>query len=183
MHHFSSFCSIKLGCDTFAPAPTAFSTKDQARTWTCAQFLLQLQQQCYTIQLKPGAHDAHRIRIDRAYIDKHWRAYERCDAAAGDATRLTADNKGFQMMRQLGWSGGALGTSGTGIEEPIQVQSRAKRSGLGTVPPPVPKSRLPERHFEFFESFLRSYATQERSVELLVVQLEYGTKDWRVLEE
>lgn len=34
--------------------------------------------------------------------------------------QICADNKGFQMMKMLGWTGGALGTSGDGIQEPVR---------------------------------------------------------------
>lgn len=39
--------------------------------------------------------------------------------SAYEANKLTDQNKGFKMMKMLGWSGGALG-SGGGIEEPVR---------------------------------------------------------------
>ena len=41
-------------------------------------------------------------------------------------------NKGFKMLEKMGWEGGGLGRSKDGIQEPIQVQQRANKSGLGT---------------------------------------------------
>lgn len=95
---------------------------------------------------------------------------------------MTADNKGFQMMKQLGWSGGALGTSGTGIKEPIQVQSRANRRGLG-LPAEPPSPRVPVNHFDFFDAFLQSYARKTHSVYPIAVHMDYGQKEWRMLAE
>jgi len=42
-------------------------------------------------------------------------------------------NKGFKMLEKMGWDGGGLGRDKTGIQEPIQVQQRAKQAGLGAV--------------------------------------------------
>lgn len=39
----------------------------------------------------------------------------------GDTSKkICSDNKGFKMMKMLGWTGGALGTSGDGIKEPVR---------------------------------------------------------------
>ena len=35
------------------------------------------------------------------------------------------------MLEKMGWEGGGLGRSKEGIQEPIQVQVRAKQAGLG----------------------------------------------------
>ena len=37
------------------------------------------------------------------------------------------------MLEKMGWDGGGLGRDKTGIQEPIQVQQRAKQAGLGAV--------------------------------------------------
>ena len=37
------------------------------------------------------------------------------------------------MLEKMGWDGGGLGKDKTGIQEPIQVQQRAKQAGLGAV--------------------------------------------------
>lgn len=116
------------------------------------------------------------------FIDVNRHAYEKTVGSNVSDNRLTSDNKGFQMMKQLGWSGGALGTSGTGIEEPIQVQLRANRRGLG-LPAEPSSSRVPEYHFEFFESFLKSYARKSHSIYPIDVNLNYGQKEWRMLAE
>lgn len=41
-------------------------------------------------------------------------------AASNTQNQLCSDNKGFKMMKMLGWTGGALGTSGDGIKEPVR---------------------------------------------------------------
>lgn len=41
-------------------------------------------------------------------------------SAEKDDGKLSETNKGFKMLKMLGWKGGALGTDGTGIQEPIK---------------------------------------------------------------
>lgn len=41
-------------------------------------------------------------------------------AAAPSSDKICSDNKGFKMMKMLGWTGGALGISGDGIKEPVR---------------------------------------------------------------
>ncbi|XP_071445452.1 uncharacterized protein [Hetaerina americana] len=44
---------------------------------------------------------------------------------------LGEDNVGFKILKQLGWSGGGLGTNQQGIAEPVRVEGVLGRSGLG----------------------------------------------------
>jgi len=41
-------------------------------------------------------------------------------------------NKGYKMLEKMGWEGGGLGKDKAGIQEPVQVQQRDKKAGLGT---------------------------------------------------
>jgi hypothetical protein len=50
----------------------------------------------------------------------------------GLSTPLTADNKGLQLLRLLGYKeGSGLGRGAHGIKEPLAVVKRGDRSGLG----------------------------------------------------
>ena len=44
---------------------------------------------------------------------------------------LSANNKGHAMMAKMGWKGGGLGKEGEGRDEPVLVEQRAERAGLG----------------------------------------------------
>jgi len=49
---------------------------------------------------------------------------------------IGSKNKGFRMLEKMGWEGGGLGRAGQeGIQEPVQVQQRAKQAGLGSSVP------------------------------------------------
>ena len=39
----------------------------------------------------------------------------------GSVAKLNEENKGFKMMKKMGWNGEGLGTSASGIEEPVRV--------------------------------------------------------------
>ncbi|XP_048198556.1 SURP and G-patch domain-containing protein 2 [Perognathus longimembris pacificus] len=46
--------------------------------------------------------------------------------------KLTGQNLGFQMLQKMGWKEGhGLGSSGTGIREPVSLGMRSEREGLG----------------------------------------------------
>lgn len=140
-------------------------------------FVLQLD--CHTIETKPNCPQRRIIRIDSEYIDANHQAFGARGIASVDK-RITAENKGFQMMKQLGWSGGALGTSGTGIEEPIQVQMRANRRGLG-IETTESTHATSQQHWVFFDNYLRAYAGCDSEISQLAVHMSYSQKEWRTL--
>jgi Domain of unknown function (DUF4187)/G-patch domain len=49
----------------------------------------------------------------------------------GLQTKISSSNKGFEMLRKMGWSGQAIGKSESGIVEPIAIVPKADRRGLG----------------------------------------------------
>eukprot|EP00730_Choanoeca_flexa_P018143 TRINITY_DN8805_c0_g1_i6.p1 TRINITY_DN8805_c0_g1~~TRINITY_DN8805_c0_g1_i6.p1 ORF type:complete len:269 (+),score=70.94 TRINITY_DN8805_c0_g1_i6:256-1062(+) len=51
----------------------------------------------------------------------------------GLQTKLSSDNKGFKMLQAMGYKGGALGTANRGIVEPIGIDLKTDKSGLGKV--------------------------------------------------
>eukprot|EP00045_Choanoeca_perplexa_P002501 m.24762 g.24762 ORF g.24762 m.24762 type:complete len:253 (-) comp11552_c0_seq3:81-839(-) len=50
----------------------------------------------------------------------------------GLQTQLSASNKGFRMLKAMGYKGGSLGKTNEGIVEPIDVSVKTDKSGLGT---------------------------------------------------
>ena len=52
--------------------------------------------------------------------------------SASTTEAIRSDNKGFQMLRGMGWKAGdGLGSSVKGRVEPVAVEQRAERAGLG----------------------------------------------------
>jgi hypothetical protein len=55
-------------------------------------------------------------------------------SASSRALPIPTSNRGHQMLLKMGWSGGGLGASGTGLQNPIMVSTvYAGRLGLGGV--------------------------------------------------
>jgi hypothetical protein len=60
------------------------------------------------------------------------RAFTGPPPTSAPAKPLQANNKGFEMLRRLGWAvGSGLGTHEQGIVDPVEVNARAHRLGLG----------------------------------------------------
>ncbi|KAI8046269.1 hypothetical protein M5D96_002471, partial [Drosophila gunungcola] len=49
--------------------------------------------------------------------------------------KLDASNKGYRMMRLMGWAGGGLGRLKQGREEPVGYLLKSNRNGLGSINP------------------------------------------------
>lgn len=83
-------------------------------------------------------------------------------------------------MKLLGWSGGALGTSGNGIEEPISVQVKVDRKGLGLAPSDESDSNLNRK---YFQKYLNSYKFDESAIHELVFSKDFTKEERKILHE
>lgn len=93
-----------------------------------------------------------------------------------NSMQLDADNKGFQMMKMLGWSGGALGVSGNGIEQPISIEMKVDRSGLGL-------SNSTKLNYDFFVDYLTKYKTNESATYELAFSKDFTKEERKTLHE
>ncbi|XP_069483545.1 angiogenic factor with G patch and FHA domains 1 [Ambystoma mexicanum] len=58
--------------------------------------------------------------------------FQRDDAPASVNVEINETNKGHRMLKMMGWTKGqGLGKHGRGIKDPIQLQIRKKKAGLG----------------------------------------------------
>jgi len=82
--------------------------------------------------------------VDRASVRRKVQGsdnpHEKTEAAHIDKS-LGQENKGFNMLSKMGWKGGGLGKDEEGKAEPIKVELRAEKSGLGSNVPVVEVSR------------------------------------------
>lgn len=90
--------------------------------------------------------------------------------------QLGLDNKGFKMMQMLGWEGGALGISGNGIEQPISVEMKIDRSGLGL-------SSENKLNHEYFNQYLTKYKQDENATYDLVFSKDFSKEERKSLHE
>lgn len=101
-------------------------------------------------------------------------------AANSTSSALTADNKGFKMMKMLGWTGGALGVSGNGIEQPISIEMKIDRSGLGLSSDSPNSKKL---NHDFFVDYLTKYKTDENATYDLVFSKDFSKEERKSLHE
>ena len=68
------------------------------------------------------------------------------------------------MLEKMGWEGGGLGRSKDGIQEPIQVQQRANKSGLGTDIPVEASNKFSLNSLTFHHYVFSFYSIKHRCV-------------------
>ncbi len=83
--------------------------------------LEKLQQFCWTLQIKQAA-DSSESGLSREEVLGD---IEKSAAAIPDS------NIGSKLLKAMGWKGGGVGKDGTGIAEPVKVESVINREGLG----------------------------------------------------
>lgn len=91
--------------------------------------------------------------------------------------QLDADNKGFKMMKMLGWSGGALGASGNGIEQPISIEMKVDRSGLGL------SSDSNKINYDYYVNYLTKYKRDESATYGLSFSKDFTKEERKTLHE
>lgn len=93
------------------------------------------------------------------------------ESVAAENCKLSENNKGFKMMKMLGWTGGAL--SEGGISEPINVQLKVNRHGLGLSPADHPTTD--DKQFKRqFQTYLRQYVQDRDNVYELVFSKDFN---------
>ena len=75
---------------------------------------------------------------------------------------LGASNKGHAMLSKMGWKGGGLGKEGEGRDEPVLVEQRAERAGLGVAAahaPALPQTGLEKKRSELWMKTQKRFAS------------------------
>uniref|UniRef100_A0A1I8MPS9 NF-kappa-B-repressing factor n=1 Tax=Musca domestica TaxID=7370 RepID=A0A1I8MPS9_MUSDO len=125
----------------------------KANAFTCA--LEKLQNECYTIKQNP---DRQTIKIEKNNNKAVCEVIKsEVDAASVDK-KLDDNNKGFRMMKMMGWSGGGLGSKKQGREDPVEYLFKSNRSGLGKEDCKMDK--------QYFKNILRNYVESDDIREL-----------------
>ncbi|KAG4075990.1 hypothetical protein HA402_003816 [Bradysia odoriphaga] len=97
-----------------------------------------------------------------------------CSTGTSDeynSNQLNESNKGFKMMKLLGWSGGAL--SAGGIETPIGVQLKVDRLGLG-----LTNDTNHNLNRRYFSEYLQKYNMDADNIHELIFSKDF-TKEER----
>ncbi|XP_061390685.1 uncharacterized protein LOC133326025 [Musca vetustissima] len=112
-----------------------------------------LQTECYSI--KPGRKT---IKIEKDNNKAVCEVISSEVDAASEDKKLDDNNKGFRMMKMMGWSGGGLGSKKQGREDPVAYLFKSNRSGLGKEDCKMDK--------QYFKNILRNYVESEDIREL-----------------
>jgi len=73
---------------------------------------------------------------------------------------LGASNKGHAMLAKMGWKGGGLGKEGEGRDEPVLVEQRAERAGLGAASAhAAPQTGLEKKRSELWMKTQKRFAS------------------------
>ncbi|KAH8313704.1 hypothetical protein KR067_010593 [Drosophila pandora] len=92
------------------------------------QALLLLQSHCYSIKLNASRQT---IKVEKSQTGLNINVTKESADSLGDP-KLDASNKGYRMMRLMGWTGGGLGSEKQGREEPVGYLLKNNRTGLGS---------------------------------------------------
>lgn len=79
-----------------------------------------LKTNCYTIKSKLEFFTAEKV-VNRGQIDEN----------PINSNRIQESNLGFKMLKMLGWGGGSLGAKNDGIVDPVSLEIKIGRRGLG----------------------------------------------------
>ncbi|KAH8347017.1 hypothetical protein KR059_004106, partial [Drosophila kikkawai] len=93
------------------------------------QALLLIQSHCYSIKLNATRET---IKVEKSKNGVNINVTKESADSLGDR-KLDASNKGYHMMRMMGWTGGGLGRQKQGREEPVGYLLKSNRTGLGSI--------------------------------------------------
>ncbi|XP_017067810.1 NF-kappa-B-repressing factor isoform X2 [Drosophila eugracilis] len=126
-----------------------------ARFAAFKQALLFLQSHCYSIKLNATRET---IKVKRSKKGVKIDVTKDSADSQGDQ-KLDESNKGYRMMRLMGWAGGGLGRQKQGIEEPVSYLMKINRNGLG--------SKQPQGILEDYRTLIENYVNSDDMRDML----------------
>ncbi|XP_075147934.1 uncharacterized protein LOC142221933 [Haematobia irritans] len=114
-----------------------------------------LQKECYSIKLNPNRKT---IKIEKNNNQVSGEVIKSQVDSASEDKKIDDNNKGFKMMKMMGWSGGGLGSKSQGREDPVGYLFKNNRAGLGNEDCKFDKN--------YFKRMLRNYVESEDIREL-----------------
>lgn len=161
-------CTVDVNHKTAAKAVSA--NKKDARNLASDAALQQLRRECYTLKKKSEVKST-KIDITMGKSNNQTAVSSTDSSNQYTSNQLNENNKGFKMMKLLGWSGGAL--SAGGIETPIGVQLKVDRMGLG-----LTSDTNHNLNRRYFSEYLQKYNMDADNIHELVFSKDF-TKEER----
>ncbi|KAF6205939.1 hypothetical protein GE061_020115 [Apolygus lucorum] len=121
-HSDTTTCKLSLD-GMFLSSATGYGQKS-AKDMACKMAIEHLKETSFTILVKAAFTNESGSEVDRNLSSSE-------TSAASVDKAISDDNIGNKMLKLMGWSGGGLGKSMQGIEEPIVGSGTIKREGLG----------------------------------------------------
>ncbi|KAJ6637940.1 NF-kappa-B-repressing factor [Pseudolycoriella hygida] len=160
-------CCVLINKKVVATAVS--SNKKDAKTLATDAALQELKKMCYTLKKKP---EVKSTKIETTMGSSNSKTKDaNTSTDQFSSNQLNENNKGFKMMKLLGWSGGAL--SAGGIETPIGVQIKVDRMGLG-----LTNDTNHNLNKRFFSEYLQKYNADPDNIHELIFSKDF-TKEER----
>lgn len=96
--------------------------KKVAKKLADADLVRTIRSNCYTIKHRRDFYTAENIITP----------YDQARSNQVASNQIQENNLGFKMLKMLGWKGGSLGSKGDGIVDPINLEIKIGRGGLGS---------------------------------------------------
>uniref|UniRef100_A0A0A9YLJ3 NF-kappa-B-repressing factor n=1 Tax=Lygus hesperus TaxID=30085 RepID=A0A0A9YLJ3_LYGHE len=125
-HTDSTTCKLSLD-GMFLSSATGFGQKS-AKDMACKMAIEHLKETSFTILVKAAFTNESGSEVDRNLSSAESSS---APSSASVHKPISDDNIGNKLLKLMGWSGGGLGKSMQGIEEPIVGSGTIKREGLG----------------------------------------------------
>ncbi|XP_067617398.1 NF-kappa-B-repressing factor [Eurosta solidaginis] len=116
--------------------------------------LEELQKNCYSIKANPLADSIKINKTNNQVVC----GVSKQQVDNADDKKLDASNKGYKMMKSMGWAGGGLGSKTQGREEPVGYLLKNNRAGLGNAACKLDR--------KYFWQILKNYVDSEDIREL-----------------
>lgn len=118
-----ALCRVYLG-DQLLVTVECSGSQGECKTRAAECALRLLRRSCWTVRVKGAQELTTDSSVSRDDLMGQL-AEEASVLALGD------DNVGRKLMMKMGWTGGGIGSSGSGITEPVAVEGVINRQGLG----------------------------------------------------
>lgn len=130
---------------------TGESRKD-AKKLADIDLIKTLKDNCYTIKTKLKYYSAEDV-IQKSVQNDY-------KQAAVDSDKLQENNVGFKMLKMLGWKGGSLGPKNNGIIDPVNLEIKIGRLGLGS-------TDVESFDIKYFRNLLQNFKNSQLEYDLV----------------
>ena len=129
-------------------AEAVAESKKEAKKAVDENLIKTLKDNCYTIRSKVKFYSGEEVitKTNNKVVEQK-------------TNQIKEDNLGFKLLAKLGWKGGSLGPNGTGIIDPINLEIKIGKNGLG--------SELNQFDKKYFRNLLQNFKQNQVEYDLI----------------